>query len=175
MKKENIYTISLLSIFLAISILLNYVENFLPMFIPIPGVKLGIANIIGLIVLYFFGRKKFILLNFLRVIIVGVLFNGIFTSSFFLSFSGFLCSSFIAIILSYNKKISIYTLSIASSIFHSIGQILCACIIYSSVYLLYYLSILVITSSIAGFLIAYISSLIIKRLEKIIPFQLQAK
>lgn len=168
MKEKTIRKITLLSLFLAIGILLNYIENCLPSFIPIPGVKLGIANIVSLIVLYFFDKKTYFLLGLLRIIIVGVLFSGLFTASFFLSLSGFISSSIILLILSMNKKISIYTLSVASAVFHSIGQILCASILYSSFYLLGYLSILTFTSAIAGLLIAYIAALIINQLEKTI-------
>ncbi len=171
MNKKKIYNISLLAIFLAIGVLLNYVENLLPVLIPVPGVKLGIANTIGLIVLYFFDRKRYALLGFLRVILVSVLFMGLFTSGFLLSLSGWFLSTLVCIALSFNKKISIYTLSVAGAIFHSIGQIICASILYSSVYILTYLSILVFVGVITGLTIAFLSSIIIKRLSNIINLQ----
>ncbi len=171
MQKKKIYNISLLAIFLAIGVLLNYVENLLPVLIPVPGVKLGIANTIGLIVLYFFDRKRYALLGFLRVILVSVLFMGLFTSGFLLSISGWFLSTLICIILSFNKKISIYTLSVAGAIFHSIGQIITASILYSSVYILTYLPILVFLGVITGLTIAFLSSIIIKRLNNIINLQ----
>ncbi len=166
--KKKIYKISLLALFLSIMIVLNIFENFLPIIIPIPGVRLGIANSISLIVLYYFNKKEYIFLNFLRIFLVSILYSGLFSISFFLSLSGFISSCIIVLILSINKKVSIYTLSIGSAIFHSIGQTLCASVLYSSFYIMVYLSVLIITSIITGYVIALLSSIIIKRLEKII-------
>ena len=82
-RRKLLKTTSLLAIFLALAILLNYIENFIPVIIPIPGVKLGLANTMGLIVLYFFGRGEYGLLGFFRVLIVSfwTLFRGLFLIS----------------------------------------------------------------------------------------------
>ncbi len=160
--------IALLSLLLAIAILLNAVENIIPVIIPVPGVKLGLANTMGLIVLYFFSRKHYILIGFLRVIIVSILFNGLFSSGFYLSLSGWLLSSLICLLLSFCKHVSIYALSVSSSIFHGIGQIIMACVLYSSIYMLSYLPILLLSGLISGLVIAFLSSIIITRISKII-------
>ena len=88
-----------LSLFLAIGIILNIVESMIPLPIAIPGVKLGLANTIGLIVLYYYSPKEYLSIGFLRVLLVGLLRSGIFSISFFLSFAGWLLSSLIALIL----------------------------------------------------------------------------
>ena len=129
-----IKTTSLLALFLALSVLLNFVEHQIPMLVSIPGVKLGIANTMGLIVLYFFGKFEYGLIGFFRVLLAGLLFTGLFSSTFFLSFSGWFLSTIVCIILVSTKKLSIYSLSIASAIFHGIGQTICAAIYYSSIY-----------------------------------------
>ncbi len=163
-KRKLIKTTALLSLFLALSILLNYLESLLPTFF-IPGVKLGLANTMGLIVLYFFGKKEYFLLGFFRVLIVSILFTGLFSYSFFLSLSGWFLSSIICIILVRFKKLSIYSLSSISAITHGIGQILCACILYNSIYMLSYIPILLFTGVVTGLLIAFISQLIINRVK----------
>ena len=160
-----IKTTSLLALFLALSVLLNFVEHQIPMLVSIPGVKLGIANTMGLIVLYFFGKFEYGLIGFFRVLLAGLLFTGLFSSTFFLSFSGWFLSTIVCIILVSTKKLSIYSLSIASAIFHGIGQTICAAIYYSSIYMLSYIPILLFSGLISGGLIAFISSLIIKRIE----------
>lgn len=163
-KRKLIKTTALLSLFLALSILLNYLESFLPASF-IPGVKLGLANTMGLIVLYFFGKKEYFLLGFFRVLIVSILFTGLFSYGFFLSLSGWFLSSIICIILVKFKKLSIYSLSSISAITHGIGQILCACILYKSIYMLSYIPILLFTGVVTGLLIAFISQLIINRVK----------
>lgn len=164
-KSKLIKTVSLLSLFLALAVLLNFVEHLIPTIITIPGVKLGLANTMGLIVLYFFGRKNFAMIGFFRVLLVSLLFSGLFSSAFFLSLSGWLLSTIVCILLSYVKHLSIYSLSVASAITHGIGQIVCACFLYSSAYMLSYLPILLFSGLITGVLIAFISSLVITRIE----------
>lgn len=170
MKKLSIKKISSLSLFLALAILLNYIENFLPILIPLPGFKIGLANTMNIIILYFYGKKEFFSIGLLRVILISLLFNGLFSYSFMLSLSGFLLSSITVLLLSKSNKLSIYSLSICSSIFHSIGQIICATIIYSTPYIFVYLSLLTLISTITGLLIALVSSMLISRLEKITFF-----
>ena len=79
--------------FLALGVVLNIIESLLPVLIPVPGVKLGIANTIGLIVLYFYGAKEYILIGFLRVLLVALLRTGIGSTAFLLSLSGWLIST----------------------------------------------------------------------------------
>lgn len=175
MKNNRVKRISSLAMFLALAILLNYVENFIPS-IGIPGVKLGLANTMNLIILYFYGRKEYFAIGFLRVLLMSVMFTGLFSNGFYLSLCGFLLSSAVVIGLSYLKHLSVFSLSIASAVFHGIGQICCAVILYatadgSSVYLFSYLPILILSGVISGTLIAFISSLSIARLEKLPIFK----
>lgn len=169
MQKNNlIYKISLLSLFLALGVIFNYLENLIPVFLPIYGIKLGIANTITLIILYFFSKKEYALIGLLRVLLSGILFIGIFSPGFFLSLSGYFLSTIIVLLLSINKNISIYTLSIASAISHSVGQIICASILYQTITMFSYLPILILTSTISGFLISFISKTIIKNITPLL-------
>lgn len=174
-RKKSIKTTSLLALFLALAVLLNFVENFLPVLVTIPGVKLGLANTMGLIVLYFFGKKEYIGLGFFRVLLVSLLFTGLFSSAFFLSLSGWILSTIVCIILAKVKKLSIYSLSVASAITHGVGQIICACILYSSLYMLSYLPILLFSGIITGLLIGFISSLVIVRIDPYVCKMLNKK
>ena len=88
MRNNSTKKIVRLSLFLALGVVLNIIESMLPVLIPVPGVKLGIANTIGLIVLYYYGPKEYTLIGFLRVILVALLRTGIGSISFILSLSG---------------------------------------------------------------------------------------
>lgn len=159
-----------LSLFLAIGIILNIVESMIPLPIAIPGVKLGLANTIGLIVLYYYSPKEYLSIGFLRVLLVGLLRSGIFSISFFLSFAGWLLSSLIALILYKTKLFSIYGLSCSSAVFHGVGQMIVVMIIYNSYGLIMYLPVLMITGVVTGMLTSFASSLVLSKLDKHIKF-----
>ena len=94
-----------LSMFLAMAVVLNLVETFIPFFSGyIPGLKLGLANTIILFVLFTYGFKDAVYISILRVILVGVLRTGIFSVAFFLSLSGAICSILVMGLL---KKVKI--------------------------------------------------------------------
>ena len=151
-------------------IILNIIESFIPLPISIPGVKLGLANTIGLVVLYYYSPKEYAYIGFLRVLVVGLLRTGILSISFLLSLSGWFLSTLIAIILYYFKKFSIFGLSCASAVFHGVGQILAVMVIYGSPGLILYLPILMLTGVISGCLTALVTSLVLLKLDKHINF-----
>mgnify|MGYP003295666032 CR=1 FL=1 len=153
--------------FLALGVVLNIIESLLPVLIPVPGVKLGIANTIGLIVLYFYGAKEYILIGFLRVLLVALLRTGIGSTAFLLSLSGWLISTLFVLIVYLFNKASIYGLSMGSAGMHGVGQIIMVMIIYQMPQMINYLPILVISGIISGNVLALLSSELLKRLDKI--------
>ena len=156
-----------LAIFLAMGIVLNIIESLIPIPLPFPGIRLGIANTMTLIVLYFYSPKEYVLLGILRVFIVGLLRTGIGSISFILSLSGWFLSSAFALILYFIHKSSIYGLSIIAAMFHQVGQIIMVCILYQLPSAMNYLPVLLLSGAISGGLVAYLSSLILKLLNKI--------
>lgn len=168
--RKHIKKITQLSLFLAIGIILNIVESLIPLPFMVPGVKLGLANTIGLVLLYYYSPKEYAYIGFLRVLVVGLLRTGIFSISFFLSLSGWFLSTLIAIILYYFKRFSIFGLSCASAVFHGIGQIIVVTLIYDSPGLVLYLPILMLSGVISGCLTAFITSLILLKLDRHISF-----
>ena len=162
--KQRIRTLTQHSLFLAIGIILNIVESIIPIPIAIPGVKLGLANTIGLIVLYFYSPKEYIYIGFLRVLIVG--FRNFLSFGFFLSLSGWFLSSIVAILIYKTKKFSIYGLSISSAVFHGIGQMIIVMFFYNAYGLILYLPVLMLTGIITGTLTSFASSLVLSKLNK---------
>ena len=168
MKKNSTKKLVSLSMFLALGVVLNIIESLMPVLIPVPGVKLGIANTIGLIVLYFYGPKEYLLIGFLRVLIVALLRTGIGSTAFLLSLSGWLISSIFVLIVFFFNKASIYGLSMGSAVMHGVGQIIMVMIIYQMPKMINYLPILVISGIISGNILALLSSELLKRLDRII-------
>lgn len=154
-----------LTMLLALSVVLNIIESFIPLFNGnIPGLKLGLANIIILIVLYMFSFKDALYVSLLRIILVGILRTGLFSMTFFFSLGGALlslCSMFIA----KKTKLSIIGVSIVGSIFHSAGQILVAILIIKNTYIIYYVPWLLLFSIPTGILVGFTSKIILNNLD----------
>lgn len=166
MRNSKIRRLTRLALFLAIGVILNIIESMIPLPIPIPGVKLGLANTIGLIVLYFFGVKEYVLIGLLRVLLVGLLRTGIASPAFFLSLGGYVLSTLVTVIFYLIVKPSIYGLSLISALFHPTGQIIVAIIYYNQIYFINYLPILLISGAISGVLVAIIASKILPILSE---------
>ena len=167
MRNQSTKKIVRLALFLALGVVLNIIESMLPILIPIPGVKLGIANTIGLIVLYYYGPKEYTLIGFLRVLLVALLRTGIGSISFILSLSGWLLSTLFVLFVYNFKKVSIYGLSMSSAVMHGIGQIIMVVFIYSLPEMINYLPILIVSGIISGNVLALLCSELLKKLDKV--------
>ena len=119
MKVKNI---ALYALFLALAVIANYIEHLIPLPFIFPGVKLGLANSVGLIVLYYLGRKPYAVFGILRVLLSG-LFTG-FGSSFFIALGGTIVATIITILVSSFTKSSIFGVSASGAVFHGLGQVL---------------------------------------------------
>ena len=143
-----------LSMLLSISIILNILESFIPIF-NFPGIRIGLANTITLIVLYTYGSKDAIYISILRVLLVGILRTGLFSIAFYFSLFGSIFS-IISMIIFKKTKLSIIGVSIVGAIMHNVGQITAALFLINT-NLIYYMPILLITSIITGTIIGFIS------------------
>ena len=157
--------ITRLSMLLALAIVLNLIESIVPIFNGmIPGLKLGLANTITLVVLYIYSFKDTLSLSILRVLLVGILRTGLFSITFFFSLGGSILSIFAMYIVK-KTKLSIIGVSIIGSISHSIGQIIVAILILNNNAMIYYLPWLLIFSIPTGVITGLISKELIKYLE----------
>lgn len=154
-----------IALLLAVALIINYLESLVPLPIPLPGVKIGLANCIGLVVLCLYTERDYILFNILKVFMVALLRSG-FGSAFFIGLSGTLLSTLFTLLVYRFSKASIYGLSVVGAIFHSLGQVLMVMILYSNVYMINYLVILEITSIISGVITAFIASVTLQKLPK---------
>ena len=155
----------LISVFLSLSIILQIAESFI--FIPLflPGIKLGLANIVTVIVLYVYGIKEAGKIGIMRIFIAGILRNGL-GMNFLFSLSGILCSLIVSSFLKKTGKFSVMGVSIAGANFHMIGQIIVASAIYRT-NLLYvsYLPYMLLISLFTGMLTGYFAEKILERVD----------
>ncbi|MEA4821428.1 MAG: Gx transporter family protein [Erysipelotrichales bacterium] len=152
---------------LALSVILSYVEYLVEIPILFPGAKLGLANAVGLIVLYYFGIKYFSMFGILRVLLSAILWTG-FGSNFFISISGTLLATIMTILVAKYTKASIYGISISGAILHGLGQVIMVAILYQTLYMLTYVVFLIISGIITGYLMALIVASLICRMPKIV-------
>lgn len=154
-----------LSFFLCLSLLLYYIESLLPPFLPIPGAKLGLANLITLLVIQFFSFKEAALLLFLRILLVSLLFGqGL---SFLYSLTGGLFCLFILLVLqALPGKIHPILLGIFGGLFHNLGQFNVALFLTKVSALFLYLPYLFLCGILAGALTGFITLLLLPPLRR---------
>lgn len=154
-----------LSMLTAIAIILNILESMIPFFY-IPGIKIGLANIIIVTVLYLYGIKEACYVSFLRIIVVGLLRTGLFSTTFLFSVSGAFLSLLMMYLFKKTKLFSIIGISIIGSISHSIGQLGMAFLLLKNTTIYMYLPIMLLLSILTGIMIGFMSKEIVKLLEK---------
>ena len=138
-------------VFTALALLFSYIESLIPFHIGIPGVKLGLANLIIVIALYKTDYKRAYLLSVTRVILAGFLFGNMF--SILYSLAGGILSLSMMIFAKRKEGLSVIGVSVVGGVFHNIGQILMAILVTESWKLLYYLPILLVFGVITGVVI----------------------
>jgi len=148
--------IATLAILTALAIILSILDGFIPSFIP--GMKLGLANIVILMILYSYGFKEALFVNLLKVFIAGVLRGNFFNMGFFMSLSGAIFSLIVMFLLKrFIPKIHIVGVSVIGSVIHSLAQVLVGMIFINSISFLYYLPILSLTSVITGIIMGLLA------------------
>lgn len=165
MNHQRIQKLTRLAMLLALGVLLNYAEAvLLPTAFIAPGVKLGIANTVGLMVLYLEDDQTFFFYGFMRVLMTS-LFTG-FGFNFLIALSGWFTASLAVILAKRSQQLSIFGLSLVSAVLHGVGQILMVMVLYQSVFMLNYLPVLIVSGFLAGLLVASVSQQVLLRLEK---------
>jgi heptaprenyl diphosphate synthase len=162
-RKSNVRNMMIVTMLMAMSIVFHLVEPVLP--IPVPGVKLGLANILGLIALMLYGIKTMYAVNVSRVLIASLLRGILFGTGFWVSLSGVLISTTIVALLYKTNKFSVVGLSVAAAAFHNMGQIVMIIIIYSSIFMIYWMPPLIWLSIPTGLLTGSLAAGALARLR----------
>ncbi|MCR4879684.1 MAG: Gx transporter family protein [Bacilli bacterium] len=157
----NVHKIALLGVLTAGAIVIAIAESFIPSF-TIPGIKLGLANIVILIILYELGIIEAIIVNLARVLVVGLVRGTFMSMGFIMSLTGALLSLAVMILFYLLiKKFSIVGVSVIGSLFHVIGQIGVAIIYLGTGAVVYYLPIIAISAIITGVIVGLVAKLVI--------------
>ncbi len=161
MKNKGVY----FGMFTALALIFSYVESLIPFHIGIPGVKLGLANLVIVVAMYKMNKKQVYLLSVTRVVLAGFMFGNLFSIVY--SLAGSLLSLAVMYGLKRKESFSIMGISMAGGVFHNIGQLIVAMIVLESLNLVYYASVLLSSGLITGIVIGIVSDEIMKRIKKI--------
>lgn len=157
-RSSNVATVALLA---SLALILSYVEAIIPYTPGIPGIKLGIANLVAVVVLYKLSAKYAVMLNVIRIVVAGLLFTGVFGMLY--SLAGATISLIGMILLKKTDLFSITGVSMAGGFLHNMGQLTIAALLINDIRIFYYLPVLMISGTIAGVAIGVAAELVIRR------------
>ena len=158
MKTKNIAIYGMLA---AAALLAGYVESRIPVFFAVPGMKLGLTNVLVLIALYRLGNRGAMVVNLLRILLSAILFGSL--VSLWYSLAGGMLSTLVMILLRHFHFHTVTT-SVAGGISHNIGQILVAVLLVETAAVGWYLVILWFSGMVSGALIGLLGAELLKRL-----------
>ena len=155
--------IALLGISLSLAMILSFVESLIPPLVAVPGIKIGLANLVVVFLLYQAGVKYAAAVSLVRVILSSMLFGNL--QIFAFSFVGAILSLAGMAIMKKTNLFSIITVSVCGGILHNIGQIIVAAVWTSTPEIMYYLPVLLVSGTAAGILIGIVSGIVVKKLD----------
>lgn len=146
----------------ALGLIFSYIEVLIPFNMGIPGVKLGIANLVVIVALYALGNRYAFAINMIRVVVAGLLFTGLFGMLY--SLAGAILSFAGMAALKKTGLFSVTGVSLCGGVLHNLGQIIVAAVVISNVKVFAYFPVLIISGVISGAIIGIIAWLILRRL-----------
>ena len=161
-----------IAVLVALAIVLHLFEALIPIPFPIPGVKLGLANIVTLLALVLFDFKTALTIAFMRTVLGSLLSGTLFNIAFFLSFSGAIAATCVMAILlylgkslSFHSRFSLLGLSVAGAAAHNLGQLAMAALLIKHSGIFYYLPVMLLSSIPTGILTGLLLRELLKYLK----------
>lgn len=164
MKKTNIKRLCTLALMIALAFAFSYLESLIPFNFGIPGIKLGIANLVVIVALYTMNAKDALFISIIRILLSGLAFSGPFAMIY--SLIGGLLSFLVMFAAKKCNKLSPIGVSALGGTVHNFGQILVAAVVMRTYRIIYYFPILMIVGLVTGILNGIIADIIIKRTAK---------
>ena len=162
MKTKKVATLGLT---IALAMIMSYIEALVPLSFAVPGIKMGLANIVIIFVLYKIGTKEAIVVSLIRVILVSLLFSNAMAMAY--SIAGAVLSLSVMWLLKKTDKFSVIGVSVAGGVMHNVGQIIMAVILLGTEQIALYLPVLIITGTATGVVIGIVAGLVINRFKNI--------
>ena len=162
-KTVNVQRLALYGMLIALAMILSYVETLIPVVFPVPGIKLGLANLVVIICLYAFGIRAGAAVSVLRIFLIAFTFGNL--AALMFAVGGAVFSIICMLIAMKSDKFSMTGVSIVGGVSHNIGQILVAVSMVENLLVFSYLPYLMMAGLVSGLLIGLLAALIIKRIK----------
>ena len=160
MKTRKLTTLGLS---VALALILSYVESLLPPLMAVPGVKVGLPNVVILFLLYRYGWKEAGTVSLVRLLLTAALFTGF--AAFLYGLSGAALSLLGSALLKRTDRFSPLGISVAGGVLHNLGQIAMAALVLDSGYIFAYLPILLLSGTVAGALVGLLAAILLRRAD----------
>ena len=161
-KRSVAKTVAHIALLTSLALIFSYVEAIIPYNPAIPGIKLGIANVVTIIALYKFGWKDAACISALRIVLAGLLFNGVFGMLY--SLAGALVSFVGMLLLKRSKLFSIVGVSMVGGVLHNLGQLLVAAALIEDLRIFFYFPVLLFSGIVSGIAIGIAATLILRKI-----------
>lgn len=152
-------------VLIALAFIFSYVEVLIPFQLGIPGVKLGLANIVSLVALYLLDEKTAATITVVRVILTGFTFGSLYSMLY--SMAGALLSLAFMIGAKRWNKFTMIGVSVLGGVMHNIGQLIMADVVLKTVPFFYYTPVLILSGIVTGIMIGFLGKGIQERLVKL--------
>ncbi|MFW5650349.1 MAG: Gx transporter family protein [Acetivibrio ethanolgignens] len=152
-------------VLIALAFIFSYVEVLLPFQLGIPGVKLGLANIVSLVALYLLDEKMAATITVVRVILTGFTFGSLYSMLY--SMAGALLSLAFMIGAKRWNKFTMIGVSVLGGVMHNVGQLIMAAVVLKTVPFFYYTPVLILSGIVTGIMIGFLGKGIRERLVKL--------
>ncbi len=148
----------------ALAFIFSYIESLIPISVGIPGIKLGLANMVVIVTLYLMGAGPAFMLSLVRIVLTGFTFGNL--AMMMYSLAGGMLSMLVMVIARKTKLFSVTGVSVLGAVFHNVGQIIMAALVVENSSLFYYLPVLLVSGVVFGIIIGVVGSVLIKRLSR---------
>lgn len=165
MAKKTAY----MGMLVALAFIFSYIESLIPINVGIPGIKIGLANMVTIVTLYTIGVVPAVVLSLVRIVLTGFTFGNL--AMMMYSLGGGMLSLLVMVIARKTKLFSITGVSVLGAVFHNIGQIIVAAIVVENSSLFYYLPVLLVSGVFFGVVIGMVGAVLVKRLSGFIQKQ----
>lgn len=162
--KMQTYRVAQCGVLTALALILSYVESLIPFYFGVPGMKLGLTNLVVVFALYELSWKDALTINIIRILLAGFLFGNMFSIVY--SLSGGILSFIVMVCLKRTGRFSVTGTSIGGGIAHNIGQLAAACIVVSNYKVSFYAPALAAAGAVTGLIIGLVAAGVLKIIKK---------
>lgn len=157
----GIHRLAVLSVSLAAAMVLSYVEYLVPISTAVPGIKIGLANLVVIFLLYRLGLPAAAAVSLTRVVLSNLLFGSLPGMAY--SLAGAVLSLSVMALFRRIRFFSEVGVSVLGAVFHNLGQILVACFMMEQAAVFYYLPVLCLTGTVAGIVIGILAAVLVRK------------